>query len=231
MRRRCSPIGNPDARAIASAIAFAPPSSAAGAGAKEPSLPPKAFRAPTDDEIRRIVGRVMQETHGTADPIRVQEIVAEAGAEEPSDGCDLIERLERVEGDDEATHYYRNPDGPEAADRLRACEGAMRMAMGQLHEAATEKRANRFWTASQARDRGANLPLRDAVSRGRAGCGRAPAAAEERQRRLVLEAPRAVRAVAPGGDLRWVMARLIDGRRNSPIRWRLRPEQGEFFAA
>ena len=35
---------------------------------------------------------------------------------------DLIERLRAVEGGDDGTHWYRNPDGPEAAARIAELE-------------------------------------------------------------------------------------------------------------
>ncbi|HRP26374.1 hypothetical protein [Thauera sp.] len=36
--------------------------------------------------------------------------------------ADLIERLRAVEGGDDGTHWYRNPDGPEAAARIAELE-------------------------------------------------------------------------------------------------------------
>lgn len=41
---------------------------------------------------------------------------------------DLVKRLRKVEPDapGERTRWYRNPDGPEAADRIEALEAALR---------------------------------------------------------------------------------------------------------
>lgn len=44
---------------------------------------------------------------------------------------DLIARLRKVDpdgGDDHSTRWYRNPDGPEAADRIERLEAALRVA-------------------------------------------------------------------------------------------------------
>jgi len=42
---------------------------------------------------------------------------------------DLVKRLRKVEPDapGERTRWYRNPDGPEAADRIEALEAALRL--------------------------------------------------------------------------------------------------------
>lgn len=38
---------------------------------------------------------------------------------------DLITRLRAVEGTNEGTHWYRNPDGPDAAQRIKSLELAL----------------------------------------------------------------------------------------------------------
>ena len=51
---------------------------------------------------------------------------------------DLIERLRQVDppgGDDHSTRWYRNPDGPEAADRIEALEAELAETSRILDEA------------------------------------------------------------------------------------------------
>ena len=49
---------------------------------------------------------------------------------------DLVKRLRKVEPDapGERTRWYRNPDGPEAADRIEQLEAALREIADQIEK-------------------------------------------------------------------------------------------------
>lgn len=63
---------------------------------------------------------------------------------------DLIERLLAVEGGDEGTHWYRNPDGPEAAARIAEMEAEV----ARLLQAIKDAVEDHDWHTADPYDRG-----------------------------------------------------------------------------